>query len=337
MNAQAEGRKGRRIDRRVFLAALGLGAVGAAVTAEFDSPKLAAIRPGKVRQGPLERVAPLMLSAQSYDFRDFTEPTSGQTCALLAGGIIGKGSDRTFIDLTGPIKTDFPPYELGDTTRFNVIRIQSTVGRLSHPVLSGFTLRVSAPAIAGQLFNGLRISATDGLLLEDVVVLGIPGTGNQPPFETFGIDLLDCKRPMLRRVRVDGQGLGAAGIGLNLVSDATVDSCTASHNSFSHGFTCYQCSGVRFVDCLSTDNGSGTASGSGVGFNHEETFRTEHVNSRSTGNSLASYRYWAANRTTTGHQILRSFGDGAVLVQGDQSAKDISIRQSHIPAGIVRD
>ena len=337
MNAQAEGRKGRRVDRRVFLAALGLGAAGAAVTAGFDSSKLAAIPPGKVRQGPLERVNPLMLGAQSYDFQDFTEPTSGETCAILAGGIIGKGPDQTIIDLTGPIKADFPSYELGDTTRFNVIRIQSTIGRLSSPVLSGFTLRVSAPQVAGQLFNGLRISAADDLLIEDVVVLAVPGTGNLPPFETFGIDLLDCKRPTLRRVRVDGQGRGAAGIGLNLATQATLDSCTASHNSFSHGFTCYQCSGVRFTDCVAEDNGTGKGTRAGVGFNHEETFFTEHVNSRATGNSLASYRYWAANRTTKGHRILRSYGDGAVLAAGDQSPKDILIEDSRIPAGIVQD
>jgi hypothetical protein len=336
VNSQAESWKSARLDRRLFLATVGLGAVAAAVTGGFTSPKLFPIRPGVRRQGPSERGLPLILGAQTYDYRDFSAPTSGGTSALLASGIIGKGSDKTVIDFTGPISTTFPVFVLGDTTRWNVIRIQSAIGRLAGPVLSGFTLRVSAPANAGQLFNGLRIAAADDLLIEDVHVIAVPGTGNLPPFETFGLDLIDCKRPTLRRVVVDGYGRGGAGIGMNLVTNASLESCVARHNANSHGFACFQCSQISFTNCVSEDNGTGTQGRSGAGFNHEESFSTTHLNSRSTGNSLASFRYWAAHRTTTGHSIIRSYGDGELLVQGDQSPGNISIVDSTIVKGVVQ-
>jgi hypothetical protein len=334
---QAEGWKSARLDRRLFLATVGIGAAATAVTGGFTSAKLFPIRPGVRRQGPSERAEPLVLGAQSYDYQDFSAPTSDGTSALLANGIIGKGSDRTVIDFTGPITTNFPVFTLGDTTRWNVIRIQSAVGRLAGPVLSGFTLRVSAPTIAGQLFNGLRIAAADDLLMQDVHVIAVPGTGNLPPFETFGLDLIDCKRPTLKGVVVDGYGRGGAGIGMNLVTDASLESCIARRNANSHGFACFQCSQVTFTNCLSQDNGTGGGSRSGAGFNHEESFSTAHFNSQATGNSLASFRYWAAHRSTTGHSIIRSYGDGDLLVQGDQSPGNIAIVDSTIVKGVVQD
>ena len=69
----------RHLDRRLFLATVGLGAAATAVSGGFTSSKLFAIRPGVRRAGPSERALPLMLGAQSYDFRDFSEPTSGGT------------------------------------------------------------------------------------------------------------------------------------------------------------------------------------------------------------------------------------------------------------------
>ncbi len=277
-----------------------------------------------------------MLGAQSYDFQDFTVPTSDPTSAILAGGIIGKGPDQTVINFTGPITTSFPIFTLGDTTRWNVIRIQSATGRLNGPVLSGFTLLVSAPTIPGQLFNGIRIAAADNLLIQDVHVIGVPGTGNLPPFETFGVDLIDCRSPKLERVVVDGNGRGGAGIGMNLTTDASLESCIARDNANSHGFACFQCSQVTFANCLSENNGTGAASRSGAGFNHEESFSTTHINSRAIGNSLASFRYWAAHRSTTGHRIVRSYGDGELLVQGDQSAGDIAVVDSTLVKGVVQ-
>jgi hypothetical protein len=329
--------KRRPLSRRQFLTRLGLGAGAVAVgglgiSELFDDSS----RPGTKSQ-VLTAASPLRLGAQTYSYADFTDASSGRTSALLAAGIVGQGSDRTIIDLTGPILTEFPLWHQGETTHFNVARIEPAPGlRLASPVLSGFTLRVSAPTVPGALFNGLRIARSDDLLIEDVRVLGVPGTGNLPPFETFGIDVLSCARPVLRRVVVDGQSRGGAGIGINTSTDALLDTCTSSANANSHGFACYQSQRVTFINCNAEHNGTGLGGRAGVGFNHEESDEMLHIQSRAIGNSLASFRFLASGKSTTGHRIIRSFGDGAIILAGNQSVDDISVEASTIDGGFRR-
>lgn len=321
--------------RRRFLSILGIGAGAAAVGGVAISEL--ADRHGTKKAVTAASTEPLQLGAQTYTYADFSEPASGLTSAILAGGIIGQGADRTIIDLTGPIQTQFPHWQPGDTTQWNVIRIEPAPNeRLTKPVLSGFTLRVSAPQVAGALFNGIRIARCDDLLIEDVRVVGVPGTGNQPPFETFGLDLLSCVSPVLRRVVVDGQGRGGAGIGLNTSNDALIDTCTSSHNANSHGFAIYRSQRVTFVDCVSTDNGSGTGGRSGAGFNHEESEEVVHIQSSADGNSLASFRFLASDASTTGHRLIRCTGDGSVLLAGHQKRSGISLEGSDIAGGFAQ-
>ena len=321
--------------RRRFLSILGIG-VGAAAVGGVGIADVVKHH-GTRKAVTAASTDPLQLAAQTYTYADFSEPASGLTSAILAGGIVGQGADRTIIDLTGPIQTQFPRWQPGDTTQYNVIRIEPAPNeRLTKPVLSGFTLRVSAPQVAGALFNGIRIARCDDLLIEDVRVVGVPGTGNQPPFETFGIDLLSCASPVLRRVVVDGLGRGGAGIGLNTSNDALIDTCTSFHNQNSHGFAIYRSQRVTFVNCVSNDNGTGTQSRSGAGFNHEESEEVVHIQSTANGNSLASYRFLASGTSTSGHRLIRCTGDGSVLLDGQQKRSGISLEDSDIAGGFAR-
>jgi hypothetical protein len=323
------------MSRRRFLSAIGIGVGAATVGGVGISRVVSQSGAGKVIT--TASTTPLQLGAQTYSYADFTEPTSGMTAAILAGGIVGQGSDRTVIDLTGPIRTHFPDWAQGDTTQWNVIRVEPPGGqRLQKPVLSGFTLRITAPRNAAALFNGIRIARCDDLLIEDVRVVGVPGTGNLPPFETFGIDLLACARPVLRRVAVDGQARGGAGIGLNSSNDALLESCKSTHNANSHGFACYQSDRITFVDCISSDNGTGSSNRAGAGFNHEDCQQAVHVKSQANGNSLASFRFLATGISTRGHRLIHSTGDGSVMTDGNQAAAGISIEASTIEGGWSR-
>ncbi len=323
------------MSRRRFFSAVGIGIGAAAVGGVGISQVVSQSGTGKAVTAA--STTPLQLGAQTYTYADFTEPASGMTSAILAGGIIGQGSDRTFIDLTGPIRTGFPTWHFGDTTQWNVIRIEPTDGRrLQKPVLSGFTLRITAPLSPAALFNGIRIARCDDLLVEDVRVVGVPGAGNLPPFETFGIDLLSCARPVLRSVVVDGQGRGAAGIGLNSSNDALLESCASAHNANSHGFACYQSERVTFVNCVSNDNGTGTSNRAGAGFNHEDCQQAVHIQSQANGDSLASFRFLATGTSTRGHRLIHSTGNGSIMTDGNQSPDGISVEASTIDGGWSR-
>lgn len=323
------------MSRRRFLSSIGIG-VGAAAVGGVGISRVVS-QSGTGRAVTTASTTPLQLGAQTYSYADFTEPRSGRTAAVLAGGIVGQGADRTVIDLIGPIRTQFPRWQLGDTTQWNVIRIEPSDGeRLQKPVLSGFTLRITAPNVANALFNGIRVARCDDLLIEDVRVVGVPGTGNLPPFETFGIDLLSCARPVLRGVVIDGQARGGAGIGLNSSNDALLDSCKSAHNANSHGFACYQCERITFVSCISNDNGTGTSNRAGAGFNHEDCQQAVHVQSQADGNSLASFRFLATGASTQGHRLIHSTGDGSIMTDGNQSPDGISIEASVIDGGWSR-
>lgn len=328
----ASNRRPGAPSRRRFLAIAGIGVAAAAAGGVGIAE---ALDRGHPKQAVTAAATdPIQLGARTYTYADFSEPAAGMTSALVAGGITGLGSDRTIIDFTGPIRTLFPTWQLGDTTQWNVIRIEPPAGRrLVNPVLSGFTLRVSAPQVAGALYNGIRIARCDGLLVHDVKVVGVPGTGNLPPFETFGIDLLSCSGPVLRSVVVNGQGRGGAGIGLNNSNDALLESCVSSHNANSHGFAIYGSKRVTFVDCVSNHNGTGTNNRGGAGFNHEESDEVVHIQSEANGNSLASFRFLATDASTTGQRLIHCTGDGTVLVDGEQSRDDISLEQSTITGG----
>ncbi len=325
----------RTLSRRRFLSVLGIGAGAAAVGATGVATVLT--DSGGSKAVTTAATTPLELGAKTYSYADFTLSASGMTAAILAGGIIGQGSERTIIDLTGPIRTQFPSWELGDTTQYNVIRVEAPIGqRLQKPVLSGFTLQITAPRNAAALFNGIRIARCDDLVIEDVRVIGVAGSGNQPPFETFGLDLLACSRPVIRNVVIDGHSLGGAGIGLNSTNDALLESCRSGHNANSHGFACYQSDRITFVNCVSNDNGTGAGGSAGAGFNHEDCEDAVHVQSQADRNSLASFRFLATGASTHGHRLIHSTGDGSIMTEGNQSPNGISVEASIIDGGWTR-
>lgn len=269
----------------------------------------------------------MKLGAETYSYSDFTQP--GQSAVFIAAdGIQGAGSDRTIIDLRSVDKTNFPVWKTGDTTPFDVIRAQPpklVLPGMMAPKFVGFSLIVD-PAAQKGLYNGLRLAYATNPLIEDVRVVGVPGTGNQPPWETFGIDLTHCQGALLRDVVIDGQDMSGAGIGLNNCFGTLLDRCESHHGGCSHGFTAWNCLGVTYLDCVSRDNGFGIAGKGGVGFNSEETSNTVHVQSRSYNNSMADFRYLSSKGSTANHRIIGAYPLlPKIVFAGSQSADDVKI------------
>ena len=152
-------------------------------------------------------------------------------------------------------------------------------------------------------FGGLMIHQETNPTVQNLLIKGIYGYKNTPPGEIFSLNIYKTtlsSTATVTDVEVDGGGIGAALVGCNSnnVDCSYVLTRMYTHNSgHSHGVTMYQCKDATFNNCTSINNGTGTGSSAGVGFNHEETYGTIIHNSSiaNQGNTLASTRFEAGD------------------------------------------
>lgn len=260
----------------------------------------------------------LTLPAMTIEAPGFAEST-GHHAILLAEGvsITGMGPEQTLFEVAqdsitqSQVDGGYPPMDVypGTIGLAAMVVPNGTGVQLAQLGLRGTRQRVSGTGVpaAGYdsyHYNGLHVSRCTAPLLQDVKVWGIPGYRNSPPGETFGINIFRGSGARLIRVECDGRNtagtaVGAAGIGTNTTTNVYLESSSAHHMGFSHGFAFWETNGVKAVDCVATHNGQvgGAALGgvSGDGFNFERSRSTELIRPTVGFNSLCELRYYGRN------------------------------------------
>jgi hypothetical protein len=143
-------------------------------------------------------------------------------------------------------------------------------------------------------FNGIEVRYSTASQMNRVKVIGVPGSKNIPPHETFHINYYHCSTFVTSDVELDGDHVGASGFAPNNCTSMTFDNVWAHDKSASHGLANYNSTGTTVNNGLFENNGTGVGDEGGVGINCEGSLGTFTFNGcTSRGNTLSATRIYA--------------------------------------------
>lgn len=204
------------------------------------------------------------LASGTFSFNNFALGT--QTIApgnfafgadISAKGIIGSGSSWTTISM-GPNTSN----KAGDVPTGNGTGgpTQPT-NNLSYIIMRSPGATVDSVSIIGtdqgHLYNGLRYESVANPILENTVVSHIPGNSSANPGETFAVNFQRATGiATVKDVTIHGEGIGAAGIGINS-SSATfnISGLNVSGLKYSAGIALWQQTGTVNIDNWTNSDG----------------------------------------------------------------------------------
>ena len=226
-------------------------AVGAATTAAALLPATSALAATSIvsivngtKSGQV-----VSLGSGTYTFSNFGSNKIGLDLTGK-GGMKGTSSSATIVQMTAysSTKASLVPTAAGTGNPLNLMAISGS------PTLSNFTLQGTPQ---GHNYNGLKVASTTNAKLTNVKVLAIPGSGYNPPQETFAINDLHTSGSTYSNVTVDGQGVGASGLAANSSSNITITNSTFTGMKYSAGVALWQTKNATLTNVVTTNNRTG--------------------------------------------------------------------------------
>ena len=212
----------------------------------------------------------LTLPAGTFTVRDFKNGNYdgiriGTGAAANCRGLAGSGRD-TIIS----VAANTASRNKGEGFAGNQLTIANTSGG----VLTNFTLKGYNQN--GHTYTGIVVnSCPDAKLSWLYLKAGSRGYSQNPPGETFGINVMGSPRVTISDSEIDGRDdsgkrVGASPIGWNNTSDAKVYR-TYSHHGVAGMLTFYNVTNIYTEDyrAFATSSGPGSLTGSGI--NHEQS------------------------------------------------------------------
>lgn len=180
----------------------------------------------------------------------------------------GSGIDKTIFSITP-----------NSSTRANVIPLQTTLQTNQYTIMrfggavtaQDFTLLGTAQPVSTETklphsYNGLEVYEGIKAVIQRVKIKNIYGDASEQPGETFGINDYRGNGNSYISVEVDGNGVGASGIGLNMCTNMTFTNCLSHNNPYSAGITAFESSNLHYINFVSNNNHTA--------FNFEQTSGT---------------------------------------------------------------
>lgn len=191
-------------------------------------------------------------------FSDFTF-VHGTVGKLLTDVVAGAGIDTTMYEMVPHTSTkagSVPVPTSSNPNPTNPLYLLWVGGQSSSSVpsdidLGGFTLHATDQ---GHLYNGLMVAYSNGAHIHDLFIKGVPGNDNEPPGETFPLNLWHANNALVEHVTIDGTNdagtrVSASNIGLNNATGITVRNCKSNYAAYGMGLTGYKCSDITVQDC----------------------------------------------------------------------------------------
>jgi hypothetical protein len=130
----------------------------------------------------------------------------------------------------------------------------------------------------GHAYGGVQIGDGSvqyqtGVVIDTVKIVGVPGTSNFPPGETFMMDLNWNDAAQILNCEFDGAGVSGANLGFNHCKNSYVADTYTHDSGHSHGIAWWRCTGAETLRVRSENNGRGSISSSNFGacLNYEQT------------------------------------------------------------------
>lgn len=189
-------------------------------------------------------------------FSDFKAgASSGLSLWNTGKSLIGAGSNASTYYMN-PNTSTYGPYVAAlvpqDTNQCHLIRMGSDASHGTPKVTAqGFTLQGTAQ---GHIYGGLEIGYSNGAVVSDVVIKGIPGNASGPPGETFGLNMWHANHSTVDKLAIDGGGVAATLLGLNTVTDCVITNSVFNGAVFGFGAALWQCSDITFKSCTFSNN-----------------------------------------------------------------------------------
>jgi hypothetical protein len=159
------------------------------------------------------------------------------------GSIVGKGSATTTYRVKPGSSTKTPPAT--GTNPYRVVR----AGAMSGTLLKALRVAgVTVEGYQGHNTHGLTVGFTDGAVIEDVVALGVKGSGSTPPFETFSIEVWQAINATIRDCRVDGRDVASSLFGIMTTDGLLMERCKAFDAETGFGVAIWQSGNMVFRD-----------------------------------------------------------------------------------------
>ncbi|MGN7799045.1 right-handed parallel beta-helix repeat-containing protein [Leifsonia sp. 22587] len=138
----------------------------------------------------------------------------------------------------------------GDTNNFSLMRLGRGGSQATTPYFSG-TL---ASTNQGSNYNGLILYYATNATVENSTILGFQGSSGFPPGETFPLNNYHSVNTLIRWVTVDGQGIGASGLGNNYCTSPLVQDSTFKNMGYGAGVTHYLTTDPTYERCTFSGN-----------------------------------------------------------------------------------
>lgn len=238
---------------------------------------------GDTLSGTLARLtSPAQVSFPDGTFQmvDFAD-SSKYGCLIPANctGILGSGIGFTIFQIQAGSSTQVGQVPAQSTGQTNPLYIFRTSPSPSTFTAQGFTINGTDQPVnpdTGQphAYGGFMFDHVGTLTVTDCQAIGIPGSANSPPGETFAWNNYGCTNSTATRVETDGRNSagvrrGASPWGNNSAVNHTWDHCYF-HHSLTSMPTSWQHTGTLTSYYLRSEyNGTGSGLLSSHGINHE--------------------------------------------------------------------
>lgn len=219
---------------------------------------------------------------EMVDFAD-----AGKFGALLSSkciGLLGSGIDQTIFRVKAGSSTKVGSVPTTGTNPLYVIR--TATNPTGGFTASGFTVygtdQPGDPNIGNRphCYGGIMLDHVAAPILTDIKFIGIPGSSNSPPGETFQLNEFGCTNGIYTRIESDGRTptatsyyaagarVSASPFGFNDSTNPTKQDCYG-HHSLTSMPTAWETVKLTTYNERSEYNGTGSGSLRGHGFNHE--------------------------------------------------------------------
>jgi outer membrane biosynthesis protein TonB len=235
-----------------------------------------------VLQNPVLSGKILKLPAGVFETSNFKNVSYAINVPSTVLGVVGEGND-TIIRIKPNTSTygySVPTQGTGQTNQLYILRMNNgaTVGTKAQ-VLSDLWIQGTEQ---GHLYNGVMVGkASDGTTVKNVLITGVPGDAGSPPGETFGLNLWQTNRSIVRDIEIDGYRwagdsfasrvkgakVGSSPIGYNNADDAKLYNAY-THDSKTGMPTFWQSNRAETWNLQSINNNAG--------INHEESWDIVH-------------------------------------------------------------
>lgn len=246
----------------------------AAVSTYPNSVKLSSFaQPGDTLRAALNRLsadAVVDLEGGTYSDPDFS--MGGSAYTYFFGPLIGlvNGSVTITPNSSTHVAAVNAQVAAGTgTVAETILRIGRGSSKATTQYISD--LVVDGTSAEGHIYNGINIYYGTNASVNNLTVLGVPGSGSAPPSETFPIDNYQSSRTTFTGCMVDGSSGGsniaASGLGNNSAPYVLGIGSTFKNMRYGAGVTHYLCASPTYIGCTFRDNHS-------AGANFEKTTGT---------------------------------------------------------------